>query len=96
LQRDDIALHLEEMLQHIAKRGYFIAPRGDASVHALREEILVRQEEMFLRMCKERIPPRGYASAHTQRDDIKLCQSGDGEKIFHCAKMRCICSCAKI
>ncbi len=38
-----------------AKRGYFTAPRGDVSAHAQREDISLRQEEMFLPMRKKRI-----------------------------------------
>ncbi len=97
-QREDISLCQEEMFQRMCKER--IAPRGDASAHAQREEISLRQEEMFQRMCKERIAPRGDVSAHAQREDILLRQEEMfqricKERIFHCTKMRCICSCAK-
>ncbi len=68
-----------------AKRGYFIAPRGDVSAHAQREDISLRQEEMFLRMRK-----RAYFIV--VRGDVSVHALGS---LFHCAKRRCFCSCTK-
>ncbi len=86
-----------------SKRGYFIVPRGDVLGHAQRDDISLRQEEMLHSNTKLSyfIAPRGDASVHAQREDISLRQeemylSMRKERIFHCAKMRSIWSCAKI
>ncbi len=85
----------------MCKRGYFISPRGNVSPHEQREDISLHQEvflrkhkegdssllqeEMFQRICKERIfiVLGGDVSAHVQ------------EMIFPCTERRCIGACAK-
>jgi hypothetical protein len=52
----DVSGHAQKMFFHCAitrcfcacaKRGYFIAPRGDVSAHAQREDISLRQEKIL-------------------------------------------------
>jgi hypothetical protein len=77
LRQDEINLRMrKERIFHCtkrcicscAKRGYFIAPRGDVSVHAQKGFVLV-QKKMFLRMCQicYFITLRGDVAAHAQR-----------------------------
>jgi hypothetical protein len=82
-------------------RGYSIAPRGDVPEHAQREDISLRQEEMFQRMRKRAyfIVVRGDVSVHALGKFISLCQEEMfllmHQKVFHCAKRRCFSICQR-